>query len=1064
LARASWGGTTVGGALAAVGSFCARRKFTVLAAWAILIVVMLGLIGAFGAQVNNNFSLPGTGSQSATDLLESDFPPQQNGTSPIVFHIDSGSMNDDANKAAVKASLQNILAVPNVYSATNPYAQPQAGLISSDEKTALIPVLMEISSGSLTVENSEPVLAATQPAIEAGMETAAGGPIGSALSEPDTGPSEAIGMIAAAIILAFVFGTLIAIGLPLVTAIFGLAVGIAAVGLLGHIVAIPSTGTTLATMIGLGVGIDYSLFLISRHLENLRNGLSVHESVRSTVATSGNAVVFAGTTVIIALLALGVAQIPLVTALGYATAVAVATAVLAAITLLPAILGLSGMKIMALRIPGLGKGMSKDPANTIWGKWSRLITGRAVFAVVLALLVSAPLIYPMFSMKLGQEDLAVTPESTTQRQAFDIVNDEYGPGYNGPLLAATELNPVAAPSAQYTAQYDQATALQSQLEAEQTSLTNQADELEAEEANLEAQAATLTSDKADLQAEEKSLTKQKNRLENQKSALEREEQSLKAQTKQLKAEQKATKQARADLRAQAKPLVAELENLGRADALLSEDIFILDARIAVETDPIEKAKLELKRAAKSAERAANRIRIAVVEKKLVDLADPARVLAKQERQIAAHAKVLAREAVVLVRQAAALARQAAQLAAQAAALAKEAKALEAKAADLTKQGNQLQAAADSLQKQKKAAEQQKQVAEQLQQELTAELTLAGGDPRGTDTRIVTLQNALTATPGVALVSPPSINSSGSAYTLSAIPTTQPADPATATLVQTVRDDVVPPTEVTGVVTYVGGSTAANVDLATQITDKLPYVIGVVLILSFVLMLVVFRSLLVPLQAVITNLVCVGISFGVLTAVFQWGWGLSLIDLPSPTNSVPIISYVPLMMFAALFGLSMDYQVFAISHIQSEKLAGASAHEAVRKGLAGSGRVIAAAALIMMSVFGSFILNPNPVIKEFGVGLTVAVFFAGLMTLWLTPALLTLFGEATWHLPRFLDRILPHISIEGSPDERAELDAEIARAHASAADPGAGSAAKSGGNQPQSEQPPDDESGLSILDK
>lgn len=1042
----------MGSALAALGSFCARRKFTVLIAWAVLIAVMLGLIGAFGAQVNNNFSLPGTGSQSATDLLESDFPPQQNGTSPIVFHVDTGSMNDADNKSAVEASLQNILAIPNVFSATDPYAQPLAGLVSADGSSALIPVLMDVSSGSLTVENSEPVLAATQPAIDAGIATSAGGPIGSALSEPDTGSSEAIGMIAAAIILAFVFGTVIAIGLPLVTAVFGLVIGIAAVGLLGHIVAIPTTGTTLATMIGLGVGIDYSLFLISKHLENLRDGLSVHESVRLTVATSGNAVVFAGTTVIIALLALGVAQIPLVTSLGYATAVAVATAVLAAITLLPAILGLAGMKIMSLRIPGLGKGMSKDPAVTIWGKWSRLVTGRAGLAVILALIVSAPLIYPMFSMKLGQEDLAVTPESTTQRQAFDVVNDAYGPGYNGPLLAATELNPVAAPSAQYTAQYDQATALQSQLEAEQTSLTDQANELEQEQADLEAQAAALKADEADLKAEQASLVAQKNQLEKQKASLEKQETSLKKQKTQLQQEQKANKQAGADLRAQVKPLVAELETLDEERRRLREEIAALDVLIANATDPVIKEALERERDAKLVELEANRVATDDVAKQLADLARQAKVLIAQEKQIAAQAKVLVNEAATLTRQAAALTRQAAKLAAQGAALAKEAKALEAEAADLTEQGNQLQAAADSLQAQKAAAEQQKQVAEQLQQELTVELTQAGGDPRGTDTRIVTLQNALTATPGVVLVSPPTINTSGSAYTLSAIPTTQPADPATATLVQTVRDDVVPPTEGPGTVTYIGGSTAANVDLATQITDKLPYVIGVVLILSFVLMMVVFRSLLVPLQAVITNLVCVGISFGVLTAVFQWGWGLALIDLPSPTNSVPIISYVPLMMFAALFGLSMDYQVFAISHIQSEKLAGATAQEAVRRGLAASGRVIAAAALIMMSVFGSFIINPNPVIKEFGVGLTVAVFFAGLMTLWLTPALLALFGEATWHLPRFLDRILPHISIEGAPEERAELDSEKAEQ------------GPPEGGEDEPKQAPDDRSGLSILDK
>ncbi len=1009
----------MGSALAALGSFCAHRKYVVLAAWALLIALMIGWVGAVGAQVDNNFSLPGSGSQSATDLLASDFPPQQNGTSPIVFHVDSGSMNDAANQSAVEASLQNILAVPNVYSATDPYAQPLAGLVSADGSTAMIPVLMDISSGSLTVENSEPVLAATQPAIDAGITTAAGGPIGSALSEPDTGPSEAIGMIAAAIILAFVFGTLIAIGLPLVTALFGLVVGIAAVGLLGHVVAIPSTGTTLATMIGLGVGIDYSLFLISKHLENLRGGLSVPDSVRLTVATSGNAVVFAGTTVIIALLSLGVANIPLVTSLGYATAVAVATAVLAAVTLLPAILGLAGMKILALRIPGLGKGMAKDPATGIWGKWSNVVTGRAAVALVLALLVSAPLIFPMFSMKLGQEDLAVTPESTTQRQAFDIVNDAYGPGYNGPLLAATELDPVAAPSAAYTAQYDQATALKSQLEAEQASLEQQADELKADQAMLEAQAEELKTAEAELRAEEKSLSQQRNRLQKQKAAVQQERQDLKVERNQLALEQEANEQARADLRAQAEPLLAELEDLNENRRQLRQEIVELDALIAVETDPVVKAALELERDAKALELDLVRDRIKVVAGELEAIAVQAKELLEQEKLIAAQARDLAAQAEQLVRDAAVLSQRAAQLAREAAVLVDEARALESDAKKLTKQGNQLQAAAESLEAQKETAEQQKEIAERLQQELTAELTQAGGDPRGTDTRIVALQNALTATPGVALVSPPTINSSGSAYTLSAIPTTQPADPATATLVQTVRDDVVPPTEGDGTTTYIGGSTAANVDLATQITSKLIFVIGVVLVLSFVLMLVVFRSLLVPLQAVITNLVCVGISFGVLTAVFQWGWGLSLIDLPSPSGSVPIISYVPLMMFAALFGLSMDYQVFAISHIQSEKLAGASAREAVRTGLAASGRVIAAAALIMMSVFGSFIINPNPVIKQFGVGLTVAVFFAGLMTLWMTPALLALFGEATWRLPRFLDRIMPHISIEGAPSPDAE---------------------------------------------
>ncbi len=1049
----------MGSALGALGSFCARRRYTVLIAWALLMAVMFGLVGVFGAQVNNDFSLPGTGSQSATDLLESDFPPQQNGTSPILFHVDTGSMNDDANKSAVQASLAQIQAIPSVYSATDPYAQPAAGLVSADGSTAFIPVLLNIEPGLLDEENAAPILEATQPALDAGIATAAGGPVGSALSASDTGSSEAIGVIAAAIILAFVFGTMIAIGLPLLTAILGLTIGITAVGLLGHVVSIPTTGTTLATMIGLGVGIDYALFVISKHLEHLRDGLSVHDSIKTTIATTGNAVVFAGTTVIIALLALGVAGIPLVTSLGYATAVAVATAVFAAITVLPAILSVAGMKILAFRIPGLGRGTGRDPKTTIWGKWAAVITGKKWIAAVLALVVAIPLIIPMLSMRLGQEDIGVTPESTTQRQAFDYMSDAFGPGYNGPLLAATELDPVATPSAAYTAQYDQATALQSQLEQEQKDLQDAANQLKIDQATLESEASDLKSAEAQLKAEEQSLVRQKNSLEQQERVLKAEKQELSKQRKQLQKQQAANEQARAQLRAQAEELAAVFTGLNEQRRVLRDEIAVLDALIAVETDPIIKQALERERDEKIVDLEANRVATVQVVKALEDVAAQARVLAKEEVAIAKAAKVLATQAAALVRQGEVLVRQAASLTRQAAALARQAKALEAAAADLQQQADALTAQADELQQREATAKEQKQVAEQLQAELTAELTQAGGDPRGTDTRIVTLQNALTATAGVALVSPPSINSSGSAYTLNAIPTTRPADPATATLVSTVRDDVVPATETDGTVTYIGGSTASNVDLATEITDKLPWVIAVVLALSFVLMLVVFRSLLVPLQAAIVNLICVGISFGILTAVFQWGWGLTLIDLPSPYGTVPIASYVPLMMFAALFGLSMDYQVFAISQIHHAKLSGASAVAAVRAGLGSSARIVTAAAVIMMSVFGSFIINPDPIIKQFGVGLTVAVFFAGLMTLWLTPALLAIFGEATWRLPRFLDRVLPHISIEGEAVPAKAATSGAVGTPSTAAVPTDANTDASANHSPH----PDDDTGLKILD-
>jgi uncharacterized membrane protein YdfJ with MMPL/SSD domain len=296
------------------------------------------------------------------------------------------------------------------------------------------------------------------------------------------------------------------------------------------------------------------------------------------------------------------------------------------------------------------------------------------------------------------------------------------------------------------------------------------------------------------------------------------------------------------------------------------------------------------------------------------------------------------------------------------------------------------------------------------------LTKAGGDDRGTDPRLVKLQDALAAPAGVQLVSPPTINKTGDAATFTVVPKTRPADPKTADLVTEVRTSVVPSaTGEGGITAYVGGVTAANVDLASKISSKLAQLILVVLALSIVLLLIAFRSLLIPLQAAVTNLLCVGAAFGVLVATFQWGWGVDLVGLSTPYGSVPIASYVPLMMFAALFGLSMDYEVFLVSQIAQHHAAGEPPRQAVRSGVASSAKVIAAAAIIMISVFGSFILNGDPTIKQFGVGLSVAVLLASAMVLSLAPAMLTLFGGAVWWLPGWLSRLLPHVDIEGGPE-------------------------------------------------
>ncbi|MSY98412.1 MAG: MMPL family transporter, partial [Actinobacteria bacterium] len=388
-------------------------------------------------------------------------------------------------------------------------------------------------------------------------------------------------------------------------------------------------------------------------------------------------------------------------------------------------------------------------------------------------------------------------------------------------------------------------------------------------------------------------------------------------------------------------------------------------------------------------------------------------LNKEKADLEAQQADLQKQADALTKQGNELQAQADDLTAQGADLQAQADSLQAQADDLQTQGDQLQAQADDLTAQQTAAEQEQQDALDLQDDLTAQVTTAGGDSRATDPRIVKLQDALATPSGVQRVIPPMVNDAGTAVVISVIATTRPADPATAQLVDQLRTEVIPPALSPGMQADVGGNTANNVDLATVITEKLPLVILTVIGLSFLLLLIAFRSLLIPLQAAITNLLSAAAAFGVVTAVFQWGWGLDLIGLSSPYGTVPIASFVPLMMFAALFGLSMDYEVFFISHVQGLHGKGMAHKDAVRSGLASSAKIISAAALIMIAVFGSFILIDDPIIKQFGVGLSVAVALAALLVLLLAPAMLTLFGERTWQLPKFLDKILPDLDLEGN---------------------------------------------------
>jgi uncharacterized membrane protein YdfJ with MMPL/SSD domain len=997
-----------------LGMLCARRPLVVIGVWVVLLVVVFGAVARFGSLTSNDLSLPGTGSQEAKDLLQDRFPPQQNGANPIVFDIKSGKLTDDKYKQAITDSVKAIKKQPHVYSVTNPLTSngQTAGLLAKDKQTAFAPVLMDVTSSDLTEEIAQDVMNATEPAQKAGITVAAAGNIGTTLSTEESETSEIVGIVVAMIILSLVLGSLVAMGMPILTAVLGLGAALSVVGLVGHLLSIPTSGPTLATMIGLGVGIDYALFLVTRHQEQLRDGMAMNDSIANAVATSGSAIVFAGGTVVIALLSLYVAGIPLVTALGIASAIGVVAAVLGSISLLPALLGLLKHRIRWASLPAF-LSPPHVPGKGMWHRWSGVVRRHPLVISVLSLAFLAPMIIPVFSLELGQEDIGATDPATTERQAYDLIAAGFGVGYNGPLQVANQLEPVATQSAEYTNKYNQATSLQKQLQKDQKELPKQQKQLEQQQKQLEQQQAKLTQQSNQLKAQQAALTAQGDQLKAQQATLEMQGAQLQQQKTQLQAEQRKLQSEQAALKRKAEALAAKIKPLAAR-------LVVLEARERILRHRIQQAHGNPARVARL-QRRLDRVlaRETEVHKKLDPLKRQAERLAAQAKKLEAEASALQRQADQLQAQADQLNRQKANLEAQAASLQRQGDQLQQQAAQLQKQGDalqaqgdQLQAQADQLQQKQKQAQQQQKQAEKLQDQLTAMVTTAGGDPRGTDPRVVNLQNALLATHGVVSLTPPQINKKGDVVLLSAVPKTSPASDATATLVNTVRDDVLPPVDVKGMTSYVGGYTASYVDLASLITARLLLVIGTVILLGFLLLMIAFRSVLIPLQAAITNLLSAAAAFGVLTAVFQWGWGISQVGIDTPDSSVPIASYVPLMMFAVLFGLSMDYEVFLVSHVQAHHHQGEPAKEAVRSGLGSSARITSAAALIMASVVASVILNGDPVIKQFGVGLATAVVLAGILVVTLAPAAIVVFGKAAWWLPGWLDKLLPHISVEG----------------------------------------------------
>ncbi|HVY97611.1 MAG TPA: MMPL family transporter [Solirubrobacterales bacterium] len=737
--------------LYAIGRFCARHHYPVIGLWIVVAVALVAIGQASGSKTSENLTLPGTDSTKATELLEDNLPEQAYGSNPLVFEATQGKLTEPKYARAIDETAARLEKLHDVNSAVSPVTKEGAATLSKDQTVGYIPVVLGIGPGEIDEAQAERILDTAKPAEAAGLNVAVGSYVGQQLSKPSTEVSEAIGLAAAVIILLFAFGTATAMMLPIVSAVIGLACALSIIRLLEHVMQVPGVASTLATMIGLGVGIDYALFIVTRHKLQLGEGMEMRESIARATATAGGAVVFAGFTVVIALCSLAFAGIPLVATLGFTAAVAVVVAVTAAATLLPAMLGALGPHIDSLRIK-LGKTHPDDKEPHGWRRWAEGVSRRPWTSAIAATAVLVVLALPIFQLELGQNDISALPKDTTSRQAYDSLNKGFGPGVNGPLLIASEF-------------------------------------------------------------------------------------SSPAEAKQV---------------------------------------------------------------------------------------------------------------------------------------------------------------------------------------------LPG------------LQKAIAGSQDVLAVSEPSLDEAGTVAVFTVISKSEPWADETVSLVEDLRDTTIPAAlQGTKAQSYVGGQTAGYIDLATQIGDKLPLMIAIVVGLSFLVLLVAFRSLLVPIKAAAMNLISVAAAYGVVTAVFQLGWGSSLIGLD---HSIPIVSFVPLLMFAILFGLSMDYEVFLLTQMREHFKQYGDERRAVVEGLANTGRVITSAAAIMVCVFTSFVLNGDPVVKEFGVGLAVAIAIdSTLVRCLLVPAVMVLLGKRAWWLPRWLDRVIPHISIEGEEYFKAR-DAAAAAAGApapavAAADPG-----------------------------
>jgi len=716
--------------MAALARWCFQRRAWVLAGWLALLVI-LGVTGrTAGSAYSDTLTLPGTGSTAALHLEEQAFPGHAGDQDTIVWRVSGGGVRAPAVRTRITAMLARVAAAPGVASVISPYSARGAAQVSRDGQIAYATVVFDAQANSLSASEVTRVVHLAEAARAPGLQVDLGGQAVENALRPSVGISAAVGVIAAAVVLFIAFGSLLAMLLPLAVAIAGLASGLMTVGLASHAVSIPSIGPTLGILIGLGVGIDYALFIVTRHRGGLKAGMTPADAAARALNTSGRAVLFAGTTVCIALLGMLVLRVSYVSGLGIAAAITVAFTVAAATTLLPALLGVLGLRVLSRRERRrLAAGeFAPDGASAWWARLAGFVQRHSLPLATAAAAVMVVLAIPMLSLRLGASDAANDPASSTTHHAYELLAGGFGPGFNGSLqLAGTTTSPAA----------------------------------------------------------------------------------------------------------------------------------------------------------------------------------------------------------------------------------------------------------------------------------TAAFTRLAG----------TLKHQ----PGIAAVSAP-VPGHGAAL-ISVIPTTSPEAAATSTLIGHLRDSVIPAAEHgTTLRVYVGGVTATNGDFATVISHKLLLFIAVITGLGFLLLLLAFRSLLIPAITAVLNLLSAAASFGVLTAFFQWGWGTRAFGLGAPS---PIEGYLPGLVPAILFGLSMDYQVFLVSRMAEEW---SRTHDNARSVIVGqthTARVITAAAAIMIAVFIAFVLMGQVDIAEFGIGLAAAVALdAFVLRTMLVPAVMHLCGRANWWLPRWLDRRLPHLAIEPPAQEQS----------------------------------------------